>query len=131
MLIIESKAAVLERLIEIGECLASVNFDAYMGKTLCAPSEIVELSEPGIGLLYCRFAARAEPELPCKPMPLEGRYFDDDNHVVFIGGYITSSGELREMEIERLDLKPIGALPNCCDITFEARKPGSYKTIQG
>ena len=65
-----------------------------------------------------------------RPLPLEGRYWDTDGHVVFLIAFGRSDGEIVELELYRLDRQPINKIPTVAELEIADTKPGYYESVR-
>ena len=89
----------------------------------------IEEQEFDVGQLLIRLGNRPRAE-KLQVLPLEGRYWDKDGHAVFLSAFRNEAGEIAEIELSRVDLQPIGRLPERSELTFSKPQAGYYDAKQ-
>ncbi|MBE7524721.1 MAG: hypothetical protein HS109_20460 [Burkholderiales bacterium] len=64
------------------------------------------------------------------PLPVQGRYWDSDGHVVFVTAFADKAGNIYEIEVARVDLQPILDLARADRIEFSDLQTGYYRTTK-
>lgn len=118
------------RLVELAQALVLANQKANPQLAVSIPDKVKKTAEPEIGQVLVVFAAAAKDASPLRPLPVEGKYYDSDGHIVFLSGYFAENGDLAEFEVARLDLVPLQRIPDVAEIAFEPGQSGYYNTVK-
>jgi hypothetical protein len=109
------------------EALLEANRKAGTPTTLTPEPGIAEC-EPEAGVFSVRLGS--SPRESVQVLPLQGRYWDADDHVVFLSAFHNPSGHIVEIELSRIDLQPIERFPGPEELEFEKPAVGYYHAVR-